>query len=91
VNLYFQPDAQLTTQDRMVLDILQKDYERHQNAGPARKPRETSSDEEEEEEIKHTRFDSASPEGMRILDLNGTHGSSRFQTSKKSKTKPSRT
>jgi len=68
VNLYFQPDAQLTTQDRMVLDILQKDYERQQNAGTARKPREASSD-EDDEDVKHTRFDSASPEGRLSLPL----------------------
>ena len=60
VNLYFQPDAQLTTQDRMVLDILQKDNERHQkNIANGEQAPEDS----EESGKKHTRFDSASPEG----------------------------
>ena len=61
VNLYFQPDAQLTTQDRMVLDILQKDNERHQKHRGNKQQAAEGSDESGE---KHTRFDSASPEGM---------------------------
>jgi hypothetical protein len=60
VNLYFQPDAQLTTQDRIVLDILQKDYDRHKKSnGSDQRPSEDAEDAGE----KHTRFDSASPEG----------------------------
>lgn len=61
VNLYFQPDAQLTTQDRMVLDILQKDNERHQKH---RGNKQQAAEESDESGEKHTRFDSASPEGM---------------------------
>lgn len=60
VNLYFQPDAQLTPQDRIVLDLLQKDYQRHQHA--SRPPREPASD-SDDSGVKHTRFDSSSPEG----------------------------
>lgn len=57
VNLYFQPDAQLTTQDRMVLDILRKDSDRH---GGKQQDSEDSSDSGK----KHTRFESASPEDV---------------------------
>lgn len=60
VNLYFQPDAQLTAQDRMVLDILQKDYKRHQARDGNGQAEPEDSD---EPGVKHTRFDSASPEG----------------------------
>ncbi|KAF2681213.1 hypothetical protein K458DRAFT_310035 [Lentithecium fluviatile CBS 122367] len=66
VNLYFQPDAQLTAQDRMVLDILQKDYERHQNKD-SKLPREPSSD-SDDSVVKHTRFDSSSPEDAREIE-----------------------
>lgn len=62
VNLYFQPDAQLTTQDRMVLDILRKDSDRH---GGKQQDSEDSSDSGK----KHTRFESASPEGASQLHL----------------------
>ncbi|OAG10590.1 uncharacterized protein CC84DRAFT_1172974 [Paraphaeosphaeria sporulosa] len=59
VNLYFQPDAQLTPQDRMVLDILQKDYDRHKKAsGNEQQPSEDPDDFGQ----KQARFDSASPE-----------------------------
>ena len=63
VNLYFQPDAQLTTQDRMVLEILQKDNERHQKIHASKHQASEDSDDSGE---KHTRFDSASPEGTPI-------------------------
>ena len=59
VNLYFQPDAQLTTQDRMVLDILQKDNERHQKSSGNE-----ASEDSDDSGKKHTRLGSASPEGM---------------------------
>lgn len=58
VNLYFQPDAQLTTQDRMVLDILQKDNERHQKSVSNE-----ASEDSDDSGKKHTRLGSASPEG----------------------------
>lgn len=61
VNLYFQPDAQLTVQDRMVLDILQKDYERFQGKPTAAAP-EIADDKAHKQEIPE-RIDSASPEG----------------------------
>ncbi|KAF2790549.1 hypothetical protein K505DRAFT_340326 [Melanomma pulvis-pyrius CBS 109.77] len=54
VNLYFQPDAQLTVPDRMVLDILQKDYE-HQQAKPAAASTETS-DDSDDSTTKHTQY-----------------------------------
>jgi hypothetical protein len=60
VNLYFAPDAQLTAQDRLVLDVLQKDYERHQNKHTQSKPE--ASDDSVDSDVKHTRYDSASPE-----------------------------
>lgn len=60
VNLYFQPHAQLTVQDRMVLDVLHKDYERFQK--PAAADHEAS-DDSDDSTVKHTRFSSASPEG----------------------------
>jgi len=60
VNLYFQPDAQLTPQDRMVLDILQKDYERHKNASSTTQQVAEDSD---DSTTKHTRFVSSSPDG----------------------------
>lgn len=63
VNLYFQPDAQLTAQDRMVLDILQKDYDRHKHSNGQREQTPEDSDDSGE---KHTRFDSASPEGSSL-------------------------
>ncbi|KAF2641744.1 fatty acid desaturas-like protein [Massarina eburnea CBS 473.64] len=59
VNLYFQPDAQLTVQDRMVLDILHKDYDRQKsNTLPKEGADSVDSD------VKHTRFDSESPEEL---------------------------
>lgn len=66
VNLYFQPDAQLTTQDRMVLDILQKDNERHQRN---KSNKQQAAEESDDSGTKHTRFDSASPEGMPLSTL----------------------
>ncbi|ORY04668.1 hypothetical protein BCR34DRAFT_491359 [Clohesyomyces aquaticus] len=56
VNLYFAPDAQLTPPDRMVLDVLTKDYDRFQakNGAPAK-------------EASKPRYDSASPEDANEL------------------------
>jgi hypothetical protein len=61
VNLYFQPDAQLTTPDRMVLDILKKDYE-HQQKQPATSSPEAS-DDSDDSTVKRTRY-APTPEGM---------------------------
>ena len=55
VNLYFQPDAQLTVQDRMVLDVLQKDYDRFQEKSTAA-------------QVGASQVDSAAPKGNRIGD-----------------------
>jgi hypothetical protein len=87
VNLYFQPDAQLTTQDRMVLDILQKDYERHQNKDS--QPQESLSD-SDDSDVKHTRFDSASPEGRHSYSPYSTVENSLMQMSKRLRKKPLR-
>jgi hypothetical protein len=65
VNLYFQPDAQLTVPDRMVLDVLQKDYERHQKK-PSVEAVETSED-SDDSGVKHTHFGSPSPEGNNYI------------------------
>ncbi|KAF2658532.1 fatty acid desaturas-like protein [Lophiostoma macrostomum CBS 122681] len=59
VNLYFAPDAQLTVQDRMVLDALQNDYSRFQKNGVSQV--ETGED-SDDLAAKQTRYDSASPE-----------------------------
>lgn len=61
VNLYFQPDAQMTVPDRMVMDILQKEYEQHKE--PSGLKRESSSDSVDSAPVKHTRFEADTPEG----------------------------
>jgi hypothetical protein len=58
VNLYFQPDAQLTAQDRLVLDVLQKDSAHYWHG----KLQEVSSA-VGVSRVKQPRFDSISPEG----------------------------
>ena len=63
VNLYFQPDAQLSPQDRIVLDILQKDYERHKKDNVKSQQ---ASEDSDDSGVKHARFDSASPEGTSL-------------------------
>ncbi|KAF2877192.1 fatty acid desaturas-like protein [Massariosphaeria phaeospora] len=64
VNLYFAPDAQLTEPDRMVLSILRKDSERYEKRTAKGEPTEEVEDDGDEstEGLKHTRYDSASPE-----------------------------
>ena len=61
VNLYFQPDAQLTDADRMVLDILQNDYEQQRSKQASAAPE--VSEDSDDSTVKHTRY-AATPEGM---------------------------
>ncbi|ORY03236.1 fatty acid desaturas-like protein [Clohesyomyces aquaticus] len=63
VNLYFQPDAQLTAPDRMVLDVLQR--ESLQYSGRSLNVTSSAID---QPAAKLTRLDSLSPEGMDTQD-----------------------
>ncbi|KAF2000171.1 fatty acid desaturase [Amniculicola lignicola CBS 123094] len=56
VNLYFAPDAQLTEADRMVMEVLHKDYEHYQKKHGTEPP-----------PSKAPRNDSASPEDVQLL------------------------
>lgn len=60
--LAFPIDAELTGPDRMVLSILQKEYELHDNAAAG-----SSSDSAEDSDdsgVKHSKIVTPSPEGM---------------------------
>ncbi|KAF2702736.1 hypothetical protein K504DRAFT_464883 [Pleomassaria siparia CBS 279.74] len=82
VNLYFQPDAQLTVPDRMVLDILQKDYEDQQKQ-PTSSTTEASED-SDDSAVKHTRYSSTPEDALEheqqaletLKDLNNPTSSS---------------
>ncbi|PVI00800.1 fatty acid desaturase [Periconia macrospinosa] len=65
VNLYFQPDAQMTVQDRMVLNILQKENDQHKASTGLKQ--ENSGDSISDAPVKHTRFESESPEDIQQL------------------------
>lgn len=62
VNLYFQPDAALTPQDRMVLDVLQKDYNRYEKETSTAQL--DASEDSDDSAVKRTQFVAPSPEGM---------------------------
>jgi hypothetical protein len=68
VNLYFAPDAQLTKQDRMVLDVLEKNYKRYQKKPIALRE---GSEDSDDSGVKHTRYDSTSSEGT-FYDLSSS-------------------
>jgi hypothetical protein len=62
IELHFEPDAQLTPQDRLVLEVL-----RRGDNGSHTKPSNTEleiSDDSDDSTVKHTEFVSPSPEGM---------------------------
>lgn len=57
--LAFPPDAELTGPDRLVLSILQKDYESRSDSLPS-----DAAEESDNSVTKHSKFVTPSPEGM---------------------------
>jgi hypothetical protein len=66
--LAFPLDAELTGPDRVVLNILQKEYELHQ-VTPA-KPTADAAEDSDDSGIKHSDVVSPSPEGMALSPWN---------------------
>jgi hypothetical protein len=62
--LAFPLDAELTGPDRVVLNILQKEYELHKES-PA-KPMIDAAEDSDDSGVKHSEFVTPSPEGMAI-------------------------
>lgn len=63
-NTHLQPHPQFTAADRLILGILRNDYERSQRNSAV--PYAEEADDSDDSGVKHTRFDSASPEGMTL-------------------------
>ena len=59
--LPFPPDAELTGPDRLVLDILRKEYELQEDASPRNIP--DAAEDSDDSATKHTEFVVPSPEG----------------------------
>lgn len=59
--LPFPPDAQLTGPDRIVLDILQKECELHEDAST--ETTDAAADDSDDSVTKHSKFVLPSPEG----------------------------
>jgi hypothetical protein len=59
--LPFPPDAELTGPDRLVLSILQKEYELHEDAPPRKIP--DAAEDSDDSATKHTEFVVPSPAG----------------------------
>jgi hypothetical protein len=62
--LPFPPDAELTGPDRLVLSILQKEYELYEDAPPRRVT--DAAEESDDSATKHSEFVVPSPEGKLI-------------------------
>jgi hypothetical protein len=62
--LAFPLDTELTGPDRVVLNILQKEYELHQ-VTPA-KPITDAAEDSDDSGVKHSEFVTPSPEGMSL-------------------------
>ena len=62
--LAFPLDAELTGPDRVVLNILQKEYELHQ-VTPAN-PTTDAAEDSDDSGVKHSEFVTSSPEGMSL-------------------------
>jgi hypothetical protein len=60
--LPFPPDAELTGPDRLVLSVLQKQYEAHETA-PSQESSEAA-EESDDSAVKHSEFVAPSPEGI---------------------------
>jgi hypothetical protein len=67
--LAFPLDAELTGPDRVVLSILQKEYELHQDA-PAKSTTDAAED-SDDSGVKHSELVTPSPEGMPIFSSHG--------------------
>lgn len=68
--LPFPPDAELTVPDRMVLSVMQKEYEAHGNIADARGV--DVAEESDDSTTKHSEFVAPTPEGnarLRIHEL----------------------
>jgi hypothetical protein len=60
--LPFPPDAELTGPDRLVLSVLQKEYEAHHIT--ANKDCSDAAEESDDSAVKHSEFVAPSPEGI---------------------------
>jgi hypothetical protein len=60
--LPFPPDAELTGPDRLVLSVLQKQYEAHELT-PSKESSEAA-EESDDSAVKHSEFVAPSPEGI---------------------------
>jgi hypothetical protein len=65
--LAFPFDAELTGPDRVVLNILQKEYEMHQDT--LAKTTTDAAEDSDDSGVKHSEFVTPSPEGMPVLSL----------------------